>query len=102
MLPGKKSWQSWFSKTVNATTSVVWVAAQMLLQASRSLPADNPTASDLMNGMYTIKANSFDGLVPDPVSFTAGQPSPDHPCYFVIQIKNGGYTTPLGTKPQCL
>ena len=90
------------SLTVNATTSVVWVAGQMLLQASRNLPADNPTAQDIMNGMWTIKNQSFDGLVADPVTFTQGQPSPDHPCYFVIQIKNGGYTTPLGTKPQCL
>ena len=90
------------SITVNATTSVVWVAGQMLLQASKNLPADNPTAQDLTNGMYTIKNNTFDGLVPDPVTFTPGQPSLDHPCYFVVQIKNGGYQTPLGTKPQCL
>src|SRR5581483_9231364 len=51
------------SITVNATTSVVWVAGQMLLQAARNLPADNPTAQDLMNGMYTIQHNGFDGLV---------------------------------------
>jgi hypothetical protein len=55
-----------------------------------------------MKGMWTIKNNTFDGLLPDPLTFTEGQNSPDHPCYFVIQIKKGGYTTPLGTKPQCL
>jgi branched-chain amino acid transport system substrate-binding protein len=87
---------------VNATTAVVWVGGQMILQAAKNLPADNPTAQDLMNGMYTIRNNTFDGLLADPVTFTPGQPSPDHPCYFVIQIKGGGYTTPLGTKPQCL
>lgn len=87
---------------VNATTSVVWVAGQMLLAASKSLPAENPTAADVLKGMGTIKNNGFDGLVADPVTFTEGQPSPDHACYFVIQIKKGGYTTPLGTKPQCL
>jgi len=90
------------SLTVNATTSVVWVAGQMLLYASKNLPADNPTAADIAAGMATIKNNTFDGMVPDPVTFTAGQPSPDHLCYFVVQIKNGGYSTPLGTKPQCL
>jgi branched-chain amino acid transport system substrate-binding protein len=89
------------SLTVNATTSVVWVAGQMLMYASRNL-GDNPTAADIMKGMWTIKNNTFDGLLPDPLTFTEGQNSPDHPCYFVIQIKKGGYTTPLGTKPQCL
>jgi branched-chain amino acid transport system substrate-binding protein len=90
------------SLTVNATTSVVWVAGQMLLAASKNLPADNPTAADIMKGMWTIRNTTFDGLLPDPVSFTAGQPSPDHPCYFVVQIKNGTYTAPQGSKPQCL
>ena len=88
--------------TLNPTTTVVWVAGQMLKYASRNLPAENPTAADVMKGMWTIKNNSFDGLVPDPVTYTEGQPSPDHPCYFVVQIKKGGYTTPFGTKPQCL
>lgn len=87
--------------TVNATTSVVWVAGQMLLHATRNLP-ENPTAQDIMKGMWTIKNNTFEGLVPDPVTFTEGQNSPDHPCYFVVQIKKGAYATPLGTKPQCL
>jgi hypothetical protein len=73
----------------------------MLMYASRNL-GDNPTAADIMKGMWTIKNNTFDGLLPDPLTFTEGQNSPDHPCYFVIQIKKGGYTTPLGTKPQCL
>ncbi|HVW32524.1 MAG TPA: ABC transporter substrate-binding protein, partial [Acidimicrobiia bacterium] len=90
------------SLQVNATTAVVWVAGQMLLQATKNLPADNPTAADIMKGMYTIQNQTFDGLLPEPVTFTPGQPSPDHNCYFVIQIKNGGYTTPLGPKPQCL
>jgi branched-chain amino acid transport system substrate-binding protein len=89
------------SLTVNATTSVVWVSGQMLMYASRNL-GENPTSADIMKGMWTIKNNTFDGLLPDPLTFTEGQPSPDHPCYFVIQIKKGGYTTPLGSRPQCL
>lgn len=90
------------SLTVNATTSVVWVSGQMLIYASRNLPAENPTSADIMKGMWTIKNNLFDGLLPDPLTFTEGQPSPDHPCYFVVQIKGGAYTAPQGSKPQCL
>ena len=90
------------SLTVNATTAVVWVAGQMLKYASKNLPADNPTPADIMKGMYTIKNNTFDGLLADPLTFTEGQNSPDHPCYFVVQIKNGAYTAPYGSKPQCL
>jgi len=87
---------------VNASTAVVWVAGQMLQYASKNLPADNPTPADILKGMYTIKNMTFDGLLPDPLTFTEGQNSPDHPCYFVVQIKNGAYTAPSGSKPQCL
>jgi hypothetical protein len=87
---------------VNATTSVVWVAGQMLLAATRNLPAENPTPQDILKGLWSIKNNSFDGLTPEPVSFTEGQPSPDHACYFVVQIKAGSYAAPYGSKPQCL
>jgi branched-chain amino acid transport system substrate-binding protein len=90
------------SLTVNASTAVVWVAGQMLQYASKNLPADNPTSADILKGMYTIKNMTFDGLLPDPLTFTEGQNSPDHPCYFVVQIKNGAYTAPSGSKPQCL
>ena len=90
------------SLTVNATTAVVWVAGLMLRYASKNLPADNPTPADIMKGMYTIKNNSFDGLLSEPLTFTEGQNSPDHSCYFVVQIKNGAYTAPYGSKPQCL
>ncbi|MEW6472108.1 MAG: ABC transporter substrate-binding protein [Actinomycetota bacterium] len=89
------------SLTVNATTSVVWVAGQMLKHASKNLP-ENPTSADIMKGMYTIKNMTFDGLLADPLTFTEGQNSPDHPCYFVVQIKKGAYTAPYGSKPQCL
>jgi len=90
------------SLTVNATTAVVWVAGQMLQYASKNLPADNPTSADIMKGMYTIKNNTFNGLLSEPLTFTEGQNSPDHSCYFVVQIKNGAYTAPYGSKPQCL
>jgi branched-chain amino acid transport system substrate-binding protein len=85
----------------NATTSVVWVSGQMLLAATKNLPADNPTSADIMNGVWSIKNNDFGGLLPEPVSFTKGQNSPDHSCFFIVQIKNGAYIAPLGSKPQC-
>jgi len=85
----------------NATTSVVWVSGQMLLEATKNLPADNPTSADIMNGMWSIKNNDFGGLLPQPVTFTKDQPSPDHNCYFIVQIHNGAYTAPVGSKPQC-
>jgi branched-chain amino acid transport system substrate-binding protein len=85
----------------NATTSVVWVSGQMLLEATKNLPAENPTSADIMNGMWTIRNNDFGGLLPQPVTFTKDQPSPDHNCYFIVQIHNGAYTAPVGSRPQC-
>ena len=89
------------SLIVNATTAVVWVAGQMMQYASKNLP-ENPTSADLLKGMYTIKNMTFDGLLPDPLTYTEGQNSPDHPCYFVVKIENGKYVAPYGSKPQCL
>ena len=87
---------------LSATASAVWVSGQMMLAATKNLPAQNPTSQDIMRGVWSIKATDFGGLVSSPASWPQGQPSKDDNCYFLTQIKDGKYVAPAGTKPQCL
>lgn len=84
---------------LSGVTSTTWVAGQMLLEATKDLPANNPTAQDIFEGMWRIQDNDFGGLVSSPVSFARGEPSTDDNCYFFVQLKNKEYTAPDGTEP---
>jgi branched-chain amino acid transport system substrate-binding protein len=86
----------------SASSSAVWLAGQMLLAASKNLPANNPTSQDFYNGLYQIKNNTFGGLATYPVTFTQGRPSTDSNCYFFVQSSNGHYQTSNGSNPVCL
>jgi branched-chain amino acid transport system substrate-binding protein len=84
-------------------TAAAWVAALMLQKAGVNLPA-NPTSADLMNGVTSIKNDSFGGLIAAPVTFVKGQndPSMHASCYFMVQTIHGKWTGPTGSKPACL
>jgi branched-chain amino acid transport system substrate-binding protein len=84
-----------------ATTSAVWANGMLLKAASAGLPASNPSAADLVKGLYAINHNDFGGLVPAPVTFTRGQPSPGSACYSVVKDVHGTWTSPSASKPLC-
>ena len=86
----------------SATTSTVWLAGQMLLEATKNLPAENPTSQGIMKGVWAIRNTDFGGLASAPVSFPEGKPSLDVPCYFVLQIRKGKFVAPDGSRPACL
>jgi branched-chain amino acid transport system substrate-binding protein len=86
-----------------AVTSAVWVQGLELQQAGVSLPANNPGPADILNGLYTIKNESFGGLAP-PVTFAKGASSNQQstPCYFIVQAKGGKWIAPNGSKYLCV
>jgi branched-chain amino acid transport system substrate-binding protein len=86
----------------SAASSAVWVAGLLLKAATTNLPANNPTSADIMNGVLSIKNSLFGGLIPQPVTFVKGQPSPDMACYFQIQLQGGSWAAPKGSKTDCL
>jgi branched-chain amino acid transport system substrate-binding protein len=84
-----------------AATSVVWTSGSLLQAASANLPA-NPTSADILKGLWSIKNSNLGGLVPVPVGFVQGQPSPSISCYFFVQNSGGSWIAPQGSKPACL
>lgn len=84
----------------SAGTSQMWTAGALLGQAISNVGGLPLTSANLIKGLDAIKNNSLGGLAP-PLTFAAGQPAPAAPCYFVVQIKNGAWTTPKGSAPVC-
>jgi branched-chain amino acid transport system substrate-binding protein len=78
-----------------------WVAGLILQAASKNLPANNPSASDVLNGLDQIKNDDFGGLT-SPITYVQGQPTASPTCYFLIQVVKGGFSGPDGLNPQCL
>jgi branched-chain amino acid transport system substrate-binding protein len=83
----------------STSTSAEWIAGLMLQAAGAHLPA-NPSAADILNGLWSIKDSTFGGLTP-PTTFTKGQPSPPDMCYFLVQNQGGRWVAPNGSKPIC-
>jgi branched-chain amino acid transport system substrate-binding protein len=77
-----------------------WIDLEAFKQAAAS-STSAPTKETVMQGLYGIKDFTAGGLIP-PVSFTAGQPSPQGSCYYVAGAADGKFTMPQGTDPKCL
>jgi branched-chain amino acid transport system substrate-binding protein len=79
-------------------------AAGLLLQAAAQADklgaSGTPSSTDLINGLYRLKATNLDGLAPQMLSYKRGQPNPIS-CFFVEGSKGGKFTMPYGTSPFC-
>jgi branched-chain amino acid transport system substrate-binding protein len=84
----------------SAATAAEWVSGMLLQAASQSLPATNPTAAQIKTGLYALKNTTLGGIVP-PTTFTAGKPSPNQNCYYIVQIQNAKWVAPKGSTLQC-
>jgi branched-chain amino acid transport system substrate-binding protein len=80
--------------------ALAWVGGLILQTASANLPAANPTAADVLAGLYQIKNNDFGGLA-SPITYVQGQPTVSPKCAFLIEIGNGAFVAPNGLTPTC-
>lgn len=82
-----------------ATTT--WTAAIAFEKAVGKLTAPNPTAADVTAALNTFNNETLDGLAPNPITFTAGQPHAHNSCWFTMVLKNHKLTEPNGMKTTC-
>ena len=82
-----------------ATTT--WTAAIAFEKAAGKLTAPNPTAADVTAALNTFNNETLDGLAPNPITFTAGQPHAHNSCWFTMVLKNHKLTEPNGMKTTC-
>lgn len=78
-----------------------WVGGLILQEAAKRLPAD-PKPADLFAGLYAMKATTFGGLAPSPLSFHPGKPAETTVCGFMAQIHSQAFVVVGGLKPRCL
>jgi branched-chain amino acid transport system substrate-binding protein len=84
---------------INPASLIGWVSAKLFELATRRLP-EPPTSQGILEGLWSIKDNDLGGLT-GPLTFTRGENAPKKYCYWLVQIKDGQYTTPNGAQRSC-
>jgi branched-chain amino acid transport system substrate-binding protein len=87
--------------TVSDTASMAWSALQLFGKVAAAF-SDNPTRDDVFSGLYSLKGETLGGLLPQPVNFTSGQPSPQIKCFFTVGVQAGKFVAPNGLTPSCV
>ena len=67
---------------------------QLLAKANANI-GDSPTKEDVLDGLYTVKDETLDGLIA-PITFTKGELASHRPCFWPYIFKDGEFTNPLG------
>jgi branched-chain amino acid transport system substrate-binding protein len=82
--------------------SFAWAGLELLHKAMATVGA-TPTSADVMNGIYALKDENLDGLLPNKVTYQQGQPFAfgSAPCFFVVGMKDGKVTAPKNLDPVC-
>ena len=85
--------------------ATVWAAGALLREAVKGapLPPGKVTSRDLLNGLYTIKDNTLDGLVRCAADVHRGTATKKLVnCLYYIQLDGRKWTAPYGSKPICV
>ena len=84
--------------------ATVWAAGGLLREAVKGapLPAGKITSRELLNGLYTIRGSTLDGLSGAPLTFVEGQPKKLVNCFFYIRLNGGKWGAPYGSTPKCV
>jgi branched-chain amino acid transport system substrate-binding protein len=76
-----------------------WVSAKLFQFVTQNLP-DPPTSQAILHALWSIKNNTLGGLT-IPLTYAQGQNAPPIFCYWIAQVKNGGFSTPNGGARAC-
>jgi branched-chain amino acid transport system substrate-binding protein len=77
-----------------------WAGAEILTAVSGDLTA-KPTTSEILQGLSTIKNDTFGGLTP-PLTFNANAAPAAANCYYVLTIKKHHFVDPYNGKYRCV
>ncbi len=84
----------------NPTSTGMWAAAELLRAALSGVTESGDVTRDaVQKGYASLKDEDLDGLLPAPVTFTAGQPAPPVSCYWLYSFDGGKFSG--GEKPSC-
>jgi branched-chain amino acid transport system substrate-binding protein len=91
------------SKVYGAPTgTAIYATLELFKKAieaqAASLP-DTLTREDVLTAYGAVQNETLDGLLPQPMTFTAGQPGPQVPCFWLYTYANGTFDGTL--EPTC-
>jgi len=74
------------------TATATWASLELFKKtmeaAKATLPA-SPTRTDVINAYGQVKNETLDGLLPQPMTFTANQPAPKVNCFWLYKLEGG-------------
>jgi branched-chain amino acid transport system substrate-binding protein len=83
----------------------VWASLELLrkvLNSNKATLSPSVTPADVIKAYGTVKNETLDGLIPQPVTFTANQPQAPILCGFTYEFTGGAYKTlKAGLTPTC-
>ncbi len=61
---------------------------------------DTVTNEDVLTGLYALNGETLDGLAPQPITYTKGEPT-HLMCFFQAKLKGAKLVAMNGGKPSC-
>ena len=83
-------------------STAMWASGELFKKALTPVAgkASDPVTRQMVLAAYgTVKGETLDGLLPQPITFTAGQPAPPVNCYWLYQYQNGAFAG--SAQPTC-
>jgi branched-chain amino acid transport system substrate-binding protein len=79
-----------------------WLSAKVLEKAAAKV-GDKPTSQEILNGLWSMKGETLDGLATGPAArtFTRNQATPETLCVYDTKLVGGKWTAPSGLNPIC-
>jgi branched-chain amino acid transport system substrate-binding protein len=91
------NWATQQSTAVYATMELFRTA----LDSNAATLPESPMAQDILDAYATLDGETLDGLLPQPISFTPGQPQAQVTCYWYAQFEDGEFTGADLSEPVC-
>ena len=76
----------------NSSYTALWSSLETLRAAMTGAPAD-PTREDVFAAMYALEGEDLGGLLPQSVTFSAGQPAPPVNCFWYYEYRDGAFSS---------
>ena len=84
------------------TATALWATGELFkkVMSTAAEPETEPVTRETVLAAYgTISEETLDGLLPQPITFAAGQPAPPVNCYWLYRYENGEFHG--GFEPTC-
>ena len=69
--------------------TATWTTLQLFAKTIDRVKPAQITAGSVMDAYHTIKAETLDGLLPQPLTLTAGAPAPQVRCFWLFRYTSG-------------